>query len=188
MSGKGLSPWFNQFREKSMRPQNPNAHFFTAFDFVTFLKAICLTIALLGVNNAIAAPTKLVGTWKASIQLTDCTSGQGLAAPFFVLATYYSDGNVTEVPYNDPSTRTNSYGRWAKTGKHVFAASSQLGVFDVNGFYAGYQILNRMLTVAGDGQTYQIKAKTSRYGLSDELMFTVCAAGTGKRLPEPEAF
>jgi len=171
-----------------MRTQNLKARFFSAFNFLTLFKAICLAIALLGVNTAIAAPTKLVGTWKASIQLTDCTSGQGLAAPFFALATYYSDGNVTEVPYNDPSTRTNSYGRWAKAGKNVFAASSQFGVFDVNGFYAGYQVLDRMITIARDGKTYKIKSKTSRYGLSDELMFTVCAAGTGKRLPEPEAF
>jgi hypothetical protein len=184
----GVLPNGHTFQEDSMNRQNPNKHVFTAFDYASFLKAICLASALLGVNTAFAASPKLVGTWKASIQLTDCSSGQQLASPFTVVATYYADGNVTEVPYSDPATRTSSYGRWVKTGKNVFAASSQFGIFDVNGFYAGYQVLERMLTMSGDAQTYRIRARTSRYGLSDELLFTTCATGTGERLPGPKEF
>ena len=150
---------------------------------------LCVTIALLsGVATAEAGQAKIVGTWKANVHFVDCVSGQTTGEPFFALATYYADGNATEVPYAPPTARTASYGRWTKAGKNTYAASSQFGVFDVNGFYAGYQVLERMLVVSKDGQTFDIRARTDRYSVDDQILFSACAAGTGGKLPEPEPF
>ena len=153
-------------------------------------KQLCLSIALLGgaVTTADADSAKLVGTWKADVHFVDCDSGQALGEPFSALGTYYSDGNATEVPSSGPSGRSPSYGTWAKAGKSNYAVYSQFWLYDVNGFYAGYQVLNRMLKVAKDGQTFDVRATTSRYDSNGVLLGSGCAAGTGERLPEPAPF
>jgi hypothetical protein len=153
-------------------------------------KPLCLSIALLGgaVATADADTAKLVGTWKAQVHFVDCVSDQAMGQPFSSLGTYYADGNATEVPSSAPTARSASFGTWAKTGKRTYAAYSEFWLYDANGFYAGYQVLNRMLDVAKDGQTFDVRATTSRYDSDNVLLGSGCAAGTGERLPEPTPF
>lgn len=156
----------------------------------SLLKPLFLSIALLGagVTTAQADTDKLVGTWKAQIDFVDCVSGQAAGAPFFALGTYYADGNATEVPSSGPTARSASFGTWAKAGKRSYAVHSQFWIYDANGFYAGYQVLERMLTVSKDGQTFEVRARTARYDTNDVELGSGCAAGTGERLPKPAAF
>ena len=154
------------------------------------LKPLCLSIALLGVGVAPAQAdsANLVGSWKAHIQQVDCVSGQAVADPFVTLTMYYADGNALEQPYSNPASRTASYGSWVKAGKRTYAAYSQFGVLDANGFNVGYMTIERMNTLAKDGKTFETKAKNTFYGLSDEPLFSGCATGTGERLPKPKPF
>ena len=153
-------------------------------------KPLWVSIALLGgaVATAEADTAKLVGTWKAQVHFVDCASDQALGEPFSALGTYYADGNATEVPSSGPATRSPSFGTWAKAGKRTYAVYSQFWLYDANGFYAGYQVLNRMLEVAKDGQTFDVQATTSRYDSDGVLLGSGCAAGSGERLPKPTPF
>lgn len=153
------------------------------------IKPLCVAMALLsGVATAEAGQAKLVGTWKAQVHFVDCVSGQTVGEPFSSLGTYYADGNATEIPSSAPTARSASFGTWAKAGKSTYAVYSQFWLYDANGFYAGYQVLNRMLEVAKDGRTFDVRATTSRYDSNDVLLGSGCAAGTGGKLPEPEPF
>jgi len=156
------------------------------------VKPLYLSIALLAgavaTADADADAAKLVGTWKARVHFVDCVSGQTLGEPFSALGTYYADGNATEIPFNGPTTRSASYGTWTKAGKLNYAVYSEFWLYDANGFYAGYQVLNRMLKVAKDGRTFDVRATTSRYDSNDVLLGSGCAAGTGERLPDPTPF
>lgn len=153
-------------------------------------KSLCLSIALLGgaVAPALADSAKLVGSWKVHVQQVDCVSGQAVADPFVTLTMYYADGNALEQPYSNPASRTASYGSWVKAGKHTYAAYSQFGVLDANGFNVGYMTIERMNTLAKDGQTFETRAKNTFYGLNDEPLFSGCAVATGGRLPAPTPF
>lgn len=168
--------------------QTNRVHSAKTFRFM--FKPLWVSIALLGgaVATADADTAKLVGTWKAQVHFVDCVSGQAVGEPFSALGTYYADGNATEVPSSGPATRSPSFGTWAKAGKRTYAAYSQFWLYDANGFYAGYQVLNRMLEVAKDGQTFAVRATTSRYDSNDVLLGSGCAAGAGERLPQPAAF
>jgi len=156
----------------------------------SMLKPLFLGIALLGTGAATAQAdtAKLVGAWKAHIQQVDCVSGQAVADPFVTVTMYYADGNALEQPYSNPASRTASYGSWVKAGKLTYAAYSQFGVLDANGFNVGYMTIERMNTLAKDGQTFQTKARNTFYDLSDNPLFSGCATGTGERLPKPTAF
>jgi hypothetical protein len=103
------------------------------------VRSLCLSIALLGggIAAAEADSAKMVGAWKAHIQQIDCVSGQAVADPFDTLTMYYADGNALEQPYSNPASRTASYGSWVKTGKRTYAAHSQFGLLDANGFNVG---------------------------------------------------
>jgi hypothetical protein len=154
------------------------------------LKSLCLTIALLsgGVATADAGQSKLVGVWKNEVQFVDCTSGQVIAPPGFALHTYYADGNHLVISAGNPAMASPGQGRWSKAGKNTFAAYTRGFLFDANGFYAGYTILERMITLAKDGQTLEYTARGSFYTVDDQFLLTSCAVGTGVKLPGPTPF
>jgi len=110
-------------------------------------------------------------------------------SPFDAFNTFYADGNASEIGFGiSPAYRTVSHGRWIRTGRRSFANNLALAIFDANGLYAGYQLIDRMIELSADGQTLTSRARFNRYGPSDELIFSGCANETGARLAEPTPF
>lgn len=152
-------------------------------------KSLCLCLALSGgAATADAGQSKLVGVWKNTVQFVDCISGQVVAPPGFSLHTYYSDGNLLQISAGNPAMGSPAQGRWSKAGKNTFAARTRDLRFDANGFYSGYVILERMITLAKDGQTLEFTARGSFYSLDDQHLVTTCAEGSGEKLAEPTPF
>jgi len=154
------------------------------------LKSLCLILALAlgGVTTANASPTKLIGVWSNTVQPVDCVSGQELGSPFIGLHTYYADGNILQISSTNPAAGSISQGRWSKAGKNRYGARTESALFDINGFYIGYMVLERMITLAKGGQTLEFDAKGSRYSADDQFLGTACAVGNGVKLPEPTPF
>ena len=151
--------------------------------------SLCLGLALsAGAAGAHAGQSKLVGVWKNEIEFVDCTTGQGTAPPGIGLHTYYADGNLLQTSGINPTEGGSSQGRWSKTGKNTFAARTRDFRFDVNGAYWGYIILDRMITLAKDGQTLEFNARGSFYSMDDQYLGATCALGKGEKLPEPTPF
>jgi hypothetical protein len=150
------------------------------------LKSLCLCIALSGgAATAQAGQSKLIGVWKNDIQNVDCVSGQETGNHFIGLHTYYSDGNLLQISFNDPAVGNITQGRWSKAGKNKFSASTLGPLFDVNGFYVGYILLDRAITMAKNGQSLEFSAQGTRYTADGQAMGTACAVGTGVKLAEP---
>jgi len=153
------------------------------------LRSLCLCLAMLGgAVSAQAGQSKLVGVWSNEIQNVDCVSGQATGTPFVGLHTYYSDGNLLQITSTDPALGSVTQGRWSKAGKNTYAARTQGAVFDVNGFYTGYLVIDRMVTLAKDGQTLEFSARGSRYTADGQFLGTACAVATGVKLPEPTPY
>ena len=153
------------------------------------VKSMCLWVALsAGAASANAEQSKLVGVWKNEIQLVDCTSGQELAPPGIAVHTYYADGNLLQASAINPAEGSPAQGRWAKAGKNQFMARTRDFRFDVNGFYSGYVILERMITLANGGKNLQFSARGSFYSVDDQYLGMSCAVGNGVKLPEPTPF
>ena len=154
-------------------------------------KSMYLASVLLagGAAMADASPAKLIGVWKNDVQNVDCADfAQPLGTPFIGLHTYYSDGNLLQVSFGNPLAGNMSQGRWSKAGKNRYSARTESPKFDVNGFYAGYIILERMITVAKDGQSLEFKARGSFFSVDDQYLGTSCAVGSGVKVPEPTPF
>ncbi len=152
-------------------------------------RSLCLYLALLGAAvSAQAGQSKLIGVWSNDIQNVDCVSGQVTGDPFVGLHTYYSDGNLLQISSTDPAFGSITQGRWSKAGKNTYAARTQGAVFDVNGFYTGYLVIERMITLAKDGQTLEFSARGSRYTADGQFLGTACAVATGVKLPEPTPY
>lgn len=154
-------------------------------------KPIYLALVLLagGTATADASPAKLIGVWKNDVQNVDCADfAQPLGTPFIGLHTYYSDGNLLQVSYGNPLSGNMSQGRWSKAGKNKYSARTESPRFDVNGFYTGYTIIERMITVAKDGQSLEFNARGSFFSVDDQYLGTSCAVGSGMKVPEPTPF
>jgi hypothetical protein len=152
--------------------------------------SVGLAIALLGTGtvDAKAPPSSLVGAWKVEVQFVNCESGNPMGAPFYSLVMFHRDGTATEAPFASLAGRTPSYGTWTRTADNVFASYTQFGVMDANGAAIAYQELERMIRLSKDGQTIEVDARSQRFNLNDEPLFSVCAEAVGDRLPAPTPF
>jgi len=155
------------------------------------LAPACLALAI-GCEGALAGALtdlpKIIGAWKVTVQPVDCVSGQNSADPFIVLSSYYADGNTLEIPIAGFSGRTASHGTWRKVGWRKFASRSVYGRTDVNGLPVGYGVIERMISVAKDGQSADIRARGIFLTTDEQEQFSVCVTATGERLPEPAVF
>jgi hypothetical protein len=152
--------------------------------------ALGLAMALLvsGTADAKASASSLVGAWKVEVQFVNCERGDPMGTPFYSLLMFHRDGTATESPVASLAGRTPSYGTWTRTSGNDFASYTQFGVLDANGAAIAYQELERMITLSKDGQTIEVDAKSQRYNLNDDLLFSVCAEAVGDRLPAPTPF
>ncbi len=125
----------------------------------------------------------LVGVWKNEVQFVDCTSNEEIGTPGTALITYFADGNLLFRAGN-PAVFSLGQGRWSRTGENTFAANARVIGYDPNGFYNGYVIHERMITLAEDGQTQEYTNRASFFSVDDQHLLTRCVVGTGVRLPE----
>ena len=169
-----------------------NNHGFRASMILAATCAVAtLYTAAPSVADEVTAPSgyQLVGTWKHTVEWVNCETGAPLRTPYSSLNTFYADGNASEIGFGvSGAIRSGSHGRWVRTGKRTFANNFELGIFDPNGIYIGYQIFERMLEVSVDGQRLTARGRFVRYGLSDEITFSGCANEAGIRQPEPTPF
>lgn len=133
------------------------------------------------------APADIVGTWKMSVQFTNCVTGEPTRTPFPALNSFFAEGNLIENGAGlGPAQRSISHGRWQQIGKRTVTGRSELQLFD-NNLYIGYQVIQRTFTVSRDGNELTSQGIFRRYNPADVQVFEGCVTETGKRQPEPES-
>ena len=137
-----------------------------------------------------AGPTvDIVGVWKNMVQFTVCATGLPVPGrvPFPALNSFFMDGNVIENGAGLSSAkRSISHGRWQQVGKRTFIARSELQLFEnADLSWSGWQVMERTLHVAADGNTLTSVATFMRYDTEGTLTFQGCATEEGTRQPEP---
>ena len=138
----------------------------------------------------------IVGYWKTDSLYFNCTTGVPLRAPFVALNTFFADGNVIENSSGfSPANRSISHGRWQQTDKRTFIVRSEMELFQgpppappaapaVN-TYSGYQVIERQLELAADGNSLTSTARVTRLDIAGVVTLSFCMTETGLRQPEP---
>jgi hypothetical protein len=131
------------------------------------------------------APVDIVGTWKMTVQFTDCVTGDPTRSAFSALNSFFAEGNLIENGSGlGPAQRSISHGRWQQIGKRTVIARSELQLFESN-LYSGYQVIQRTFTVSRDGNELTATGIFRRYNPADVLVYEGCATETGQRQPDP---
>jgi hypothetical protein len=131
------------------------------------------------------APADIVGTWKMTVQFTNCVTGEPTRSAFSALNSFFAEGNLIENGSGiGTALRSISHGTWQQIGKRTVIARSELQLFE-NNLYTGYQVIQRTFTVSRDGNELTAQGIFRRYNPADVQVFEGCATETGRRQPDP---
>lgn len=137
--------------------------------------ALAAVVVLLGGRGAVAAPgdssAPLVGTWRVSVTLVDCSTGTPLSpTPFSSFVTFSVGGTVAEDTTNPAfgvGQRGAGQGVWNHAGHHTYSARSVAYIQYTTppnpaahnpGFNAGEQTITQAITYNEDADTWSSTA------------------------------
>jgi hypothetical protein len=100
-----------------------------------------------------------------------------------------------ELLWIQSANRSISHGRWQQTDKRTFIVRSEMELFQgpppappaapaVN-TYSGYQVIERQLELAADGNSLTSTARVTRLDIAGVVTLSFCMTETGLRQPEP---
>ncbi len=113
-----------------------------------FFSLIALSMVLAGSAAAGGGSATLTGSWE-SVAVLDGTAGDAPA-----LFTFNADGTFTAT--GPTVANSTAHGAWKQTGSRTFQASNVSFIYGPTGEVSGTIITNSTLTVASDGQTYDV--------------------------------
>ena len=120
---------------------------------------------------------QIAGTWRVTV------IRPAPQPPLISLQVFTSDGSVIENANEPPTTRTESYGVWARIGGRLYAASSEMFRFDPQtGAQVGTMKINRTIRLAPDGQTMSVVARATLFNLSGNVVTSFPVVATGVRM------
>jgi hypothetical protein len=125
------------------------------------------------------------GTWRVTVQLQDCTSGNPLGAPFPSLVTLARGGTQTETTANPnfyPAERSSGHGSWSIAGRDTYQAASTAFI-TLNGQLAKTQTITQRIQLDRRTDTWNSAAVVQFFDPSGNLVASGCAGATAVRFP-----
>jgi len=133
---------------------------------------------------------KLEGTWRVSVTLRNCDSGETIP-PFQSMLTFARGGTLTGTTSSPdflPGQRSPDHGVWSPSGGHAFRAVEEAFIlFDSpsrpnrHSFHSGTQRINQTIELKNDDE-FTSSASTVYLDLSGTMLTTGCASAVGRRL------
>lgn len=123
------------------------------------------------------------GSWKGSISIRHCVSGDVLAGPFQGITTFHQGGTLSETreaPVLSP--RGPGHGIWYRTGRRQFAVKIVFQRFDVNGFLIGTQEILSTNVVSKDSKHAIVSATFKVLDKNGVTLGSGCAGGESERI------
>ena len=104
---------------------------------------------------------KLVGTWFTQVSIRDCKTGVVLRA-FPAINTFNSGETMMDTTTGvSPSLRSPGQGKWEKTGRYTYRATSLSLLFSSTGAWTGTQKLTHAINVNGDENAFTSTVESS---------------------------
>lgn len=132
------------------------------------------------------APALIVGTWRVTVTVKDCQTGNPLGNPFHSLLTFASGGTLTGTTSNPAfqrGQRTADYGVWIPIAEGSYSALSEALIgFSAGMFTAGSQVISHHINLAKGGAAFTDDAKVQYYDSNNTLLISGCAAASATRL------
>ena len=136
-----------------------------------------------------AAATGLQGTWRVTVNLINCSTGQHLGPSFSSLLLFARGGTLTGTtrnPFFQPGQRSDDFGIWWQTGPNAYSADSEAFILFTNSnppvFQSGTQRITQSITLTDD--TFDSVAITRFYDTNGSLVSTGCAHATATRFQQ----
>jgi hypothetical protein len=152
------------------------------FGATTIVAAVVL--AVVG-SGALSAPLKdspqLAGTWLSTVTLL--SPPPGVDATFLALNTFTRDGAVlASSNQSNPTARSLAHGEWARAGNRRFTSTFVWFRFDPAGKPIGTQRVERSMTVALDGRSFQATDTVQVIAVDGTVLATIQATETAHRI------
>ncbi len=126
---------------------------------------------------------KLEGTWRVTVTIRDCQTGQALqfpGNPFPALITFALGGTLTSA--DSTLFRSAGHGVWRHMGGHTYRAVSEAFLFNPAGVRIGTQRLTQVIEIGEDPDEYNASVSGEILGPDGNLVQTVCATSVGRRM------
>jgi hypothetical protein len=142
------------------------------------LGAVTILLTLL-MGSAGADHSKLSGTWRVDVTLTDCQSGMPLPllhSP--TLNTFLGNGSLlSALSRSDASA---GHGRWVRTGRKTFEARLQIFRFAADGPYLGTSELTKHIQLVTP-DTFTATTTVELFDVDGNPVGNGCATETAER-------
>ena len=135
--------------------------------------AVMLLAILGGSASADSGTPNLVGSWEVLSVLDGSTD----AVPS--LFTYSVDGTL--IATGPTAANSSSHGAWAQTGSRTYTSNEISFIYGPTGTVVGTLSINATLTVAADGQTYDVEFD-GEFRFGDGTVNPISGTAVGKRI------
>ena len=149
----------------------------------TILAAL-FTVVITGVSLAQdfkGGGGRLVGTWDAEVQITDCQTGN-VSETFASIASFNQGGtSVGSTAGRPQSSRTPEHGVWRHIGGNRYEFKSKSFNFNAMGVATGYIVLRHEIVLDETADTYTSAGGVTVYLLNGTQVGSGCSAAVGTR-------
>ena len=121
------------------------------------------------------------GVWESSVTIKDCTSGAVLRT-FKGVGLFHRGGSLTADNSLPRATQGIALGDWKRNAGQEYTANARFLRFNADGSLAGSQKLQRMLTLAADGNNFAGTIAAQVLDADGVLVQALCGSETAIRI------
>jgi hypothetical protein len=135
-----------------------------------------------GTGEAGGGGGRLVGTWDATISITNCMTGD-LITSFQSTANFNQGGTFTGITSGmPPAVRTPEVGIWKHEVGSSYVFRFKAYLFNGSGVASGYQIITHSLELDKENLNYTSSGNVKIYNMAGMQVGAGCSSGVGTRL------
>jgi hypothetical protein len=121
------------------------------------------------------------GVWESSVTIKDCTSGAVLRT-FKGVGLFHRGGSLTADNSLPRATQGIALGGWKRNAGQEYTANARFLRFNADGSLAGSQKLQRMLTLAADGNNFAGTIAAQVLDVDGAQVQALCGSETAIRI------
>ena len=127
-------------------------------------------------------PKRLEGSWNVSVTGLDCLTGVPIGTTTPSILTYNYGGTMAEVGSRvAPSRRGSGHGVWSHESARQYISVFQFFRFDVDGTFAGRQLIRQQIEVSEAGDQFTSYAIGQILDAAGNIVSTGCSEGIATR-------
>ena len=147
--------------------------------FLTMLTGQILSIACLGQSMG---GGRLTGTWDASVNITNCTTGATIAS-FKSIAAFNQGGTYVGITGGtSPAERSPEIGVWKHIGENRYQFRFKTFHAPGGGAPTFYDIVTHEVVLDSDNSSYTSAGTATRYNMAGAQIFSGCSTAVGSRM------